>query len=174
MTYIEVKKLLLKNLIDNYSNEETAINNYIKKNKKIKCKDILTYIDEQKKNLVKKTQMIKNKEEEPEEKVKLEIFDAYDKVKYKKLWNKLKPFHKIEKLTEFVNESDLNKKEKTELLEELKEKLENKTLKGKDITYSIDLGRIIKIKKYDISYENLIEKNNEDEDVEKEENEDDE
>ncbi|ARF09807.1 hypothetical protein Indivirus_3_56 [Indivirus ILV1] len=53
------------------------------------------------------------------------IFKEIDKYTYKKQWNKLPPFHKTVKLTEYLDEHIQDKQIKNELLEKLKDHATN-------------------------------------------------
>jgi hypothetical protein len=66
-----------------------------------------------------------------------DYFNKINLMIYQKPWGKLQEFHKLEKLTEFINSSNLfkTKEEKSLLLEKLKKKLAKNELTSKQIIY---------------------------------------
>jgi len=73
------------------------------------------------------------------------MFTEIDKYIYKCEWTKLREFHKIVKLKEYVNSLKANKDTKNELIKILEKQLRNKELKNKQVNYTPSNETITKI-----------------------------
>jgi hypothetical protein len=75
-----------------------------------------------------------------------DYFNKINAMVYQKLWSKLQDFHKLEKITEYIDSKELSKEEKTKTLAILKKKLANNELTSKIVNYDSTNGKIIDIK----------------------------
>ncbi len=154
--------------MNKYFEEIEKIRKYYKniyyENIKNEVKDI-----KKNKSIVKKFMLLENKKNIiPDAKINdfqniINFVDDANKDIYEKQWGKIPIFHKMEKVKEFLEITNLDDEEKKEKLTEIKDMIVNKELKNKDIEYKN--SKIYKMKNVDLDDYEL-----EDDDISEEKN----
>lgn len=156
---LEIEKICMDDTFYFLENELSRVKDVTECDKK-KKKTYVTHLRENMENLGNNLKLLRRKgKKKSVKKEDAGLYQSMDKFLFKKPWHRLPEFHKVVKIKEFVNMSNLSKKEKTKMIAKIMKETKNRTIKSKDVTYDKENERITGIKNIDIEIEEVEDEN---------------